>query len=133
MKFTPKAAIALALFALTAAGAWLLMAGSGAGSLHYYKAAEFVQLEKPPLECQLHGTVAPGSVERLPIGVKFTLMDGTARVPVEFHDIVPDAFAENRELVAEGSGTKDGFKADKLLVKCPSKYNPASEAKPVKP
>ncbi len=132
MNFTPKAAIAVSLFALTAAGAWLLMAGTDAGNLHYYKAAEFVKLERPPLECQVHGTVAPGSVVRLPIGVKFTLIDGAARIPVEFHDIVPDAFAENRELVVEGGGTRDGFKAEKLLVKCPSKYNPASEAKPVK-
>lgn len=132
MKFTPKTAIAVALFSLTAAGAWLLMAGSGTGNLHYYKAAEFVRLDKPPLECQVHGIVAPGSVERLTMGVRFTLMDGAARIPVEFHDIVPDAFAENRELVVEGRGTPAGFKADKLLVKCPSKYNPASEAKPVK-
>lgn len=130
MLLAPKAVIAAGLFTLTAAGAYLLMAGNTSGNLRYYKAAEFARLEKFPASCQLHGTVAPGSVQRLPVGVRFTLLDGNTAIPVEYHDIVPDAFAENRELVVEGGGTPAGFKADRLLVKCPSKYNPASEAKP---
>jgi cytochrome c-type biogenesis protein CcmE len=130
VKVSPKAVIAAGLLSLAAVGAYLLMAGNTAGSLHYYKAAEFARLDKFPATCQVHGTVAPGSVQRLPVGVRFTLMDGDARIPVEYLDIVPDAFAESRELVVEGGGSAAGFKADRLLVKCPSKYNPASEAKP---
>lgn len=125
----PKHAILALFFAVLAGGAWLLMSGSGAGTIRYFKAAEYAALEKNPGDCQVHGTVAPGSIERLPVGVRFALVDGATRIPVEYRDIVPDAFAENRELVVEGRGTPQNFQAEKLLVKCPSKYNPADEKK----
>ncbi len=123
----PKTALSIVFFSLLAGAGWLLVSGSGAGNLRYYKAAQYAALEKNPGECRLHGTVAPGSVKRLPVGVRFTLMDGAARIPVEYRDVVPDAFAENRELVVEGAGSPANFTAGKLLIKCPSKYNPARE------
>ena len=127
MPLSPKLIIGVAFASLLGFGGWLLVAGSGGGNLRYYKAAEYAALSSNPGACQVHGTVAAGSVERLPIGVRFTLQDGTARIPVEYRDIVPDAFAENRELVVEGRGDAGGFRAERLLVKCPSKYNPAQE------
>ena len=125
MSLSPKLILGGAFAALLGFGGWLLVAGDG--NLRYYKAAEFAALTKNPGACQVHGTVAAGSVERLPVGVRFVLQDGAARIPVEYRDIVPDAFAENRELVVEGRGDANGFRAERLLVKCPSKYNPAQK------
>lgn len=133
MALRPKTVIGIAFVALLGFGGWLLIAGSDGGNLRYYKAAEYAVLAENPGACQVHGTVAAGSVERLPVGVRFVLQDGAARIPVEYRDIVPDAFAENRELVVEGRGDAQGFRAERLLVKCPSKYNPAQEKAPSAP
>jgi len=73
------------------------------------------------------GKVAPGSVERHTSGpgLSFMVTDGSDKLLVHFSDIVPDAFAVDQEVVAEGAMTPDGyFAAENLMVKCPSKYVP---------
>jgi cytochrome c-type biogenesis protein CcmE len=53
--------------------------------------------------------------------------DGTS-LPVVYSGMVPDAFKEGADVVVEGSLTRVGtFEADSLLVKCPSKYEAASD------
>ncbi|MEO2167789.1 MAG: cytochrome c maturation protein CcmE [bacterium] len=43
-------------------------------------------------------------------------------LPVEFNGILPDMFAEGRDVIIEGSVTGGVFTADTLLTTCPSKY-----------
>lgn len=43
-------------------------------------------------------------------------------LPVEFNGILPDMFAEGRDVIVEGSVTGGVFTANTLLTTCPSKY-----------
>ncbi len=43
-------------------------------------------------------------------------------MPVHYHGTKPDQFDEAYHIVAIGKYGGDAFQADKLLIKCPSKY-----------
>lgn len=58
--------------------------------------------------------------------LSFTLVDGQASLPVVYSGVVPDTFKADSDIVVEGSGDPRGvFHADKLVTRCPSKYEPA--------
>jgi cytochrome c-type biogenesis protein CcmE len=52
-----------------------------------------------------------------------------ARLPVEFNGIVPDMFADGRDVIVEGRVVDGVFRARSLLTTCPSKYE-AERQKP---
>jgi cytochrome c-type biogenesis protein CcmE len=77
---------------------------------------------------RLGGTVASGSVmwDASHQHLRFVVTDGANSVPVRYTGVVPDIFAEGRQVVVEGALGPDGaFAATTLLAKCPTKYNPA--------
>lgn len=45
-----------------------------------------------------------------------------ARIVVKYNGILPDMFAEGRDVIVEGHVRNDVFEADTLLTTCPSKY-----------
>lgn len=59
--------------------------------------------------------------------LRFTLddMQGRGAIPVRYSGLLPDMFAEGRDVVVEGPHS-DGetFEADTVLTSCPSKYAP---------
>ena len=58
--------------------------------------------------------------------LSFTLVDGEASLPVVYKGVVPDTFKTGNDVVVEGKSDQQGvFHADKLVTKCPSKYEPA--------
>ena len=80
--------------------------------------------------------VVPGSVEKEPETntLRFAVVDTKSKtgisVPVLYTGVVPDAFKQGADVVLEGRLISGGtFKAESLLVKCPSKY----KAKPAQP
>lgn len=54
----------------------------------------------------------------------FTLQDEKTgeTLPVRYHGMKPDQFDEAHHIVAIGKAKDGVFEADKLLIKCPSKY-----------
>lgn len=55
--------------------------------------------------------------------LKFKLMDKNQSISVMFKDVKPDNFDSGYPVIVEGRFDVEGvFQADKLLVKCPSKY-----------
>jgi cytochrome c-type biogenesis protein CcmE len=88
------------------------------------------------------GTVARGAVVRVKgrvrkgsskwdsraLRLSFTLADDQQEIPVSYHGVVPDLFAEGREIIVEGQLSPTGLVADSLLASCPSKYEPADSA-----
>lgn len=54
----------------------------------------------------------------------FTLQDEETgeTLPVRYHGMKPDQFDEAHHIVAIGKARDGVFEADKLLIKCPSKY-----------
>ncbi|MBN8844021.1 MAG: cytochrome c maturation protein CcmE [Sphingomonadales bacterium] len=76
---------------------------------------------------RLGGMVAAGSIQRQSDGVtiRFVATDGKASIPVQFTGIVPDLFAENSGMVADGRMLADGtFVADRILAKHDERYMP---------
>ncbi len=71
------------------------------------------------------GRVATGSVRHAPDGaLQFDLVGtGSERLACVFEGIVPDPFAEDRDVILEGSLQPDRrFVVRRITVKCPSKY-----------
>ncbi len=78
---------------------------------------------------QVFGYVVPGSVSFEPGVLNFTITDGTHELRVVHYGEVPSAFPLGRnftdqEVGVMAIGTLRGgtFYSEKLLVKCPSKY-----------
>ena len=53
--------------------------------------------------------------------------DGSEPVPVAYTGILPDMFAEGREVVVEGRYESPGLKAKQIMTSCPSKYEAERE------
>ncbi len=73
------------------------------------------------------GNVAPGSVQanENSRGVSFTVSDADGTVAVVYEGTVPDTFQEGTDVVVQGMLTSDGvFRAETILVSCPTKYEP---------
>lgn len=85
----------------------------------------FEQAKKTNGSVQVRGILAEGLVTSLDGGkkIRFVLQDenGTT-VPVIYSGAKPDNFEEATSIVAIGKYQDDQFLAEKLLVKCPSKY-----------
>jgi len=67
------------------------------------------------------GTVVPGSIQASGVTTRFAVTDGTSQVDVTTDDALPDTFAADVEVVAEGAMRAETFSASSVLVKCPSK------------
>jgi cytochrome c-type biogenesis protein CcmE len=94
-------------------------------------------------DARVHGYVAPGSIERDLAGkqVRFRVVNEPPHAggaPGEPLDVVytsletPDLFKDGAEVVVEGrlASAGDVFRADKVLAKCPSKFEAAPGASP---
>ena len=74
------------------------------------------------------GMVQPGSIQRGANGsldVSFTLVEGDNRVPVTYHGVLPDLFAEGKGAIAQGKLDASGtLKATEVLAKHDENYVP---------
>jgi cytochrome c-type biogenesis protein CcmE len=72
------------------------------------------------------GWVREGSIDWNPrtnlLRFELARQDGSAGVPVSFDGILPDMFAEGREVVVEGRYEESGMTARQVMTSCPSKY-----------
>ena len=68
-----------------------------------------------------------------PVELKFAIFDEQKpdqKLPIIYNDVKPDNFADATSAVVEGKFLPDGtFKADKLMLKCPTKYEEAGKGK----
>ncbi|MDI6857469.1 MAG: cytochrome c maturation protein CcmE [Dehalococcoidia bacterium] len=83
-------------------------------------------------QVRLAGKVVDGSAEKDPATntLRFAMAsESGAPLPVVYKGAVPDAFKQGAEVVVDGRLSRSGtFEADKLLVKCPSKYEAEESA-----
>ncbi len=119
--------IGLAVAALIGAGLLATWALRNQAS-YFYVPSEIVS--KPPAPdraVRLGGMVEAGSLRPEPdhVTIRFSVADGTARVPVRFRGITPELFQEGSGVVAEGRMGRDGtFTAERLLAKHDENYVP---------
>lgn len=126
---------------LAASIGYLMFAGLQQSSTYYFTLAEFLP-RKDDLAGQgvrVAGRVAPGSLWKQTSAkgteMKFVIGDfegpdhvpvmGT--VPVVFTGVVPDMFAEGRDVIIEGRYVDGTLQAQTIMTSCPSKYEPKLE------
>lgn len=126
--------VQIALAALTIFGGLAVVLTLGAadgGTFRYYAdVASFVNAptsETADLSARVHGFVVAGSIDKdLPAGhVDFRVSDHASEhvLPVRYLGIdVPDLFKDGAEVVVEGRFADGRFLADRVMAKCPSKY-----------
>lgn len=83
---------------------------------------------------RIAGKVAPGSVQfdSASRDLRFVVVDMNGqpgKVEVQYNGLLPDMFAEDRDVVVEGVHTSaTPFKATKVMTSCPSKYQSKDSA-----
>jgi len=130
--------LAIALLTVFGGLAWLLNSQSGSdGTFRYYEnvssfARTGVSGSQSGDQMRVHGFVVEGSIAQdIPAGhVDFAIQDkADAEHPllVRLAGIeLPDMFKDGAEVVVEGRFEQGRFRANRVMAKCPSKY----EAKP---
>ena len=83
----------------------------------------FAQAQAKPLTVQVKGVLVSPKITAESGGISFVLRDEAGQeATVYYKGIQPDNFTEASSIVAIGAYKNGQFVADKLLVKCPSKY-----------
>ena len=118
-------------FAFLAAGlGYLLLSGLSKDSVYFLTVAEALAMDRGELDqARLFGTVNKKGLDRdrEKLGVRFQLADKDNRsqiILVDYEGVVPDTFKPGVEVIVEGRmlSSKEVFRANSLLTKCPSKY-----------
>jgi cytochrome c-type biogenesis protein CcmE len=132
---------------LLAAIGYLMFAGLQQSSTYYFTIAEFLP-RKDQLAGQgvrVAGRVSAGSLHKQTSAkgteMQFTIADFAApdrvpvagSVPVVFTGVVPDMFAEGRDVIIEGRYVDGTLQAQTIMTSCPSKYEPKLEEKGAAP
>jgi cytochrome c-type biogenesis protein CcmE len=114
--------------AIAAAIAYLIATGMNGTASYYLTVAEAVGAEAlgKTEAVRVKGKVREGSSQWDPrsLRLSFALADGQQQISVSYHGLVPDLFAEGREIIVEGRLSPEGLVAESLLASCPSKYEP---------
>lgn len=86
----------------------------------------FVEAQKAGRTVQVMGGLQKGSTryDQTSKTLHFTLVDPASKavLPVAYRDVKPANFEDAVSIVAIGKWQGDALHAEKLLVKCPSKY-----------
>jgi len=115
--------------------AWLGWLGARESKTYYHTIVELPTLTGPALgqRMRIGGSVAPGSIKRLPGRIDFLLQGEGKTLAVSYvgRDPLPDTFVDNSQALVEGHRTPDGrFVAERVQAKCASKYETAPNGAP---
>lgn len=122
---------------LAGAIGFLIYSAASSTSVYYLTIAEFVPQrdELADESVRVAGRVKDGTIQwdAKTLDLAFVLGDFDAStaisVPVKYNGLLPDMFAEGRDVIVEGRYTGTGvFQAHTVLTSCPSKYE--AEDKP---
>ena len=99
-------------------------------SMQYYKYVDEVvgsQADWSGKKLQVHGYVVPGSIgkKRDALEYRFDIQRNGKTLRAFYNGIVPDTFKDDSEVVLTGVLTEEGFVANDMTAKCPSKYEAA--------
>ena len=115
---------------IAAAVSYLVYAGIKTTSMYYFEMDEFVarRASHAGEDLRVKGWVRAGSVKwdaaTNRLAFDLARQDGSEPVPVAYTGILPDMFAEGREVVVEGRYDVPGLRAKQIMTSCPSKYEP---------
>jgi cytochrome c-type biogenesis protein CcmE len=121
---------------LVATIGYLMYAGVQQSSKYYFTIGEFLPRKDEMVGqgVRVAGRVTAGSLWKQTstkgTEMKFTIGDFKgkgavgATVPVRYTGIVPDMFAEGRDVIVEGKYVGGELVAQSIMTSCPSKYEP---------
>ena len=118
---------------IAAAVSYLVYAGIKTTSVYYFEMDEFVAHRDNHAgeDLRVKGWVKQGTMQWDPATNRLVFdlsrKDGTEPVAVAYTGILPDMFAEGREVVVEGRYEVPGLKAKQIMTSCPSKYEAERE------
>ena len=118
---------------IAAAVSYLVYAGIRTTSMYYLELGEFVARRDALAgeTLRVKGWVRHGSIDRTvatnELRFELARQDDTSGIPVSYQGIMPDMFAEGREVVVEGRYDGRGLTARQIMTSCPSKYEPAGD------
>src|SRR5215831_18588852 len=116
---------------IAAAVSYLVYAGIRTTSMYYFDMDEFLahRTAHAGEDLRVKGWVRQGSMQwdarTNDLAFEIARQDGSEPVTVAYHGILPDMFAEGREVVVEGRYTDGRLSARQIMTSCPSKYEPA--------
>jgi cytochrome c-type biogenesis protein CcmE len=119
---------------IAGAVSWLVYAGIRSTSMYYFEVDEFLarRAQLVDEDLRVKGWVRQGTVKWDPrtndLAFELARQDGADPVSVSYRGVLPDMFAEGREVVVEGRWTGGALAARQVMTSCPSKYEPAPEA-----
>ena len=127
-KFPIKIVVAAVIILATVG--WLAYTGVRDTKSYYVTISELNAMGKQAYSRNLRvaGNVAPGSIQRSGMSVRFTLNEQgrTLQVNYQGSEPPPDTFKDDAQALAVGTYGRDGvFHATQLQAKCASKYAPA--------
>jgi len=118
--------VGAALIAL--AVSYLVYAGIRTTSMYYFELDEYLVARTTHAgePMRVKGWVRTGTMQWDPatnkLAFELARQDGSGGIPVAFQGILPDMFAEGREVVVEGRDEGPVFRARQVMTSCPSKY-----------
>lgn len=136
-QFPLKIVVAAAIILATVG--WLAYTGVRDTKSYYVTISELNAMGKQAYSRNLRvaGNVAPGSIQRSGLAVRFVLNEQgrTLQVNYQGSEPPPDTFKDDAQALAVGTYGRDGvFHATQLQAKCASKYAPAQPgAQPAPP
>jgi cytochrome c-type biogenesis protein CcmE len=140
MRFMKKSKFLLGGLLVVSAVGYLMYTGIRETSTYYLTIEEFLpQREALANEgIRLAGRVQEGSVNWDPKTLQLSFVLGSIEkdsataqpigMPVHYQGLLPDMFAENRDVIVEGRSDGNVLTATTIMTSCPSKYEPELEA-----
>ena len=120
--------IVIVSLVVVASVAYLILSGVKQTGLQYMTVTELATVEQAPKAggFRLDGVVAAGTIaydQKRP-RLTFQMTDGKEAIHVVYDGLMPDPFADGRDVVVEGTfrHADRTLHASKLVTKCPSKY-----------
>src|SRR5262245_54325010 len=125
----PKAIRILVSVAIIGGALAALMATTLRQDAAYYKHVDEVMGQPQAWygkAMNLHGCVVEDSIEKRTdaLDYRFQVKNGDKVVLATYTGVVPDTFKGGAEVVLTGRLGPNGFHADQVTAKCPSKYDP---------
>ena len=113
---------------IAVAVSYLVYAGIRTTSMYYFEIDEFIAARATHSgeDLRVKGWVRAGSMDWDPRtnDLRFDLarQDGSGAIAVSYSGILPDMFADGREVVVEGYYGGESLEARQIMTSCPSKY-----------
>lgn len=130
VKITRKQIILLILLFIIAASGYFIYDLSKSSITPYMTVSELIENSNTMIgrNIQIRGKVEKNSLQDFGMYIQFSVYDEEASINVIYTGSIVPGFKEENEVVLIGSLNSNGdFEAEKMILKCPSKYEEIEE------